>query len=140
MRLIDADALDRAFTDLRWNKDGTLAHVGDRPDWCLHGHEVDKLIRDAPTVGEWVSVKDRLPGSSGIKVIVSTKTVPESVLKTKAVFVAFLGYGDGKWYTPDVDFMVKAKTGNDNVHPVWEITHWMFLPEPPKEENENAID
>ena len=83
----------------------------------------------------WISVKDRLPESSGIKVIVSAKTTPESVLQTKAVFVAFLGYGDGKWYTPDVDFMANAKTGNDNVHPVWEITHWMFPPEPPKEED-----
>lgn len=50
MRLIDADALDAAFTDLRFNADGTLAHWGDRPDWCLHGREVEKLIHDAPTV------------------------------------------------------------------------------------------
>ena len=84
-------------------------------------------------MSDWISVKDGLPESSGIKVIVSAKTTSGSVLQTKAVFVAFLGYGDGKWYTPDVDFMVSAKTGNDNVHPVWEITHWMFPPEPPKE-------
>ena len=92
---------------------------------------LDELLEAAQ---QWISVKDRLPESSGIKVIVSAKTTPESVLQTKAVFVAFLGYGDGKWYTPDVDFMTSAKTGNDNVHPVWEITHWMFPPEPPKEE------
>lgn len=93
-----------------------------------------KLITEAPTVDKWISVKERLPESSGIKVIVSAKTIPESVLQTKAVFVAFLGYGDGKWYTPDVDFMASEKTGNNNVHPVWEITHWRFPPEPSKEE------
>lgn len=49
-RLIDADALDRAFTDLRFNSDGTLNHWGDRPGWCMHGYEVEKLIADAPTI------------------------------------------------------------------------------------------
>lgn len=83
---------------------------------------------------KWISIKDRLPESSGLKVVVSAKTVPESVLQTKAVFVAFLGYGDGEWYTPDVDFMTSAKIQDNHVHPVWEITHWMPLPEPPKEE------
>lgn len=50
MRLIDADALDNAFTELRFNADGELAHWGDRKDWCLHGNEIEKLIADAPTV------------------------------------------------------------------------------------------
>ena len=49
-RLIDVDALDRAFTDLRFNSDGTLNHWGDRPGWCMHGYEVEKLIADAPTI------------------------------------------------------------------------------------------
>lgn len=61
MRLIDADALDNAFTELRFNADGELAHWGDRKDWCLHGNEIEKLIADAPTVdaepvrhGRWI--------------------------------------------------------------------------------------
>ena len=49
-RLFDADALDKAFTELRFNADGGLAHWGDRKDWCLHGSEIEKLIADAPTV------------------------------------------------------------------------------------------
>jgi hypothetical protein len=96
------------------------------------------MLDEAPTVSGWISVKDRLPESAGLKVIVCAKTVQESVLQTKAVFVAFLGYGDGKWYTPDVDFMASTKTRNDNVHPVWEITHWMFPPEPPKDVNQEC--
>lgn len=60
MRLIDADALDNAFTELRFNADGELAHWGDRKDWCLHGNEIEKLIADAPTVDavEVVRCKD----------------------------------------------------------------------------------
>ena len=115
MRLIDADAL--------------MNYCNNLTSKTIDANDIARF----PTAVGWISVKDRLPESSGIKVIVFAKTTPESVLQTKAVFVAFLGYGDGKWYTPDVDFMASAKTGNDNVHPVWEITHWMFPPEPPKE-------
>ena len=57
MRIIDADALDWAFTSLRW-RDGELLHWGDRPNWCLVGEEVEKLIADAPTIDaipvEWL--------------------------------------------------------------------------------------
>lgn len=55
-RLIDANALDDAFTNLRWTtgdyKAGELAHWGDRKDWCLKGQEVDELIQSAPTIIE----------------------------------------------------------------------------------------
>ena len=130
-RLIDADALVDALMTYSWrDEDERLIDDADEKR-----EYIKQWLPDLPTVGGWISVKDRLPESSGLKVIVSAKTTPESALQTKAVFVAFLGYGDGKWYTPDVDFMASAKTGNDNVHPVWEITHWMPLPEPPKEED-----
>ena len=49
MRLIDADALDMAFTMLRFNEDGTLRHWGDRQNWCLSGQEVEDLINSIPT-------------------------------------------------------------------------------------------
>lgn len=64
MRLVDADALDWAFTSLRW-RDGELLHWGDRPNWCLVGEEVEKLIADAPTVDaipvEWMREKMQKP-------------------------------------------------------------------------------
>lgn len=50
MDLIDRKALDDAFTDLRWGVDGNLGHWGDRPDWCLHGHEIERLIQSIPSV------------------------------------------------------------------------------------------
>jgi len=60
VRLIDVDALDDAFTALRWRGD-ELLHWGDRPNWCLIGKEVEKLIADAPTIDaipvEWMESK-----------------------------------------------------------------------------------
>lgn len=50
MRPIDADALDKEFTRLRFDDKGELRHWGDRKDWCLHGHEIDELIANAPTI------------------------------------------------------------------------------------------
>lgn len=89
-------------------------------------------------MADWISVKDRLPESAGLKVLVAAKTVSESVLQTKTVFTAFLGYGDNKWYTPDRGIMRNEKIGDASIHPVWEITHWMLLPEPPKEDSADA--
>ena len=60
MRLIDADALNMAFTMLRFNEDGTLRHWGDRQNWCLSGQEVEDLINSIPTIeperktGRWI--------------------------------------------------------------------------------------
>lgn len=49
-RYIDAAALDRAFSKLRFNNDGELEHYGDRPNWYLWGSEVENLIADAPSI------------------------------------------------------------------------------------------
>lgn len=61
MKLIDVDALDDAFTALRWRGD-ELLHWGDRPNWCLIGEEVEKLIADAPIIDaipvEWLEDKE----------------------------------------------------------------------------------
>ena len=50
-RLIDADALDEAFSAIRFDGNN-LRHWGDRPNWCLQGNEVESLIDDAPTIIE----------------------------------------------------------------------------------------
>ena len=58
MRIIDAVALDMAFTELRFDEKGEIAHWGDRKDWCMRGCDIEKLIADAPTVDaipvEWL--------------------------------------------------------------------------------------
>lgn len=72
MRLIDADALDAAFTDLRFSADGTLAHWGDRPDWCLSGSAVEKLIENAPTIGGWINNYEWICPACGTSILVKT--------------------------------------------------------------------
>lgn len=48
--LIDRQALDLAFTMLRFNADGTLRHWDDRQNWCMSGQEVEDLINSIPSV------------------------------------------------------------------------------------------
>ena len=48
--LIDRKRLDEAFTMLRFDEHGNVAHWDDRKNWCLHGHEIEKLIASQPSV------------------------------------------------------------------------------------------
>lgn len=118
MRLIDADALDMAFTNLRFNQDMSLAHWGDRKDWCLHGHEVEKLIHDAPTIGGWISVKDRLPARP--------PDVCDLLVRRQWYLVAL---ESGTVLTLSYEFDEDRWQGVGSP-----VTHWMPLPEPPTEE------
>ena len=83
---------------------------------CRHIHKscklaeniADDLIADGITVQEWISVKDRLPDWRDGKVLVFTK------------------YG----------FSICERTVNNRwqgQHANW-ITHWAYLPQPPKGE------
>lgn len=123
MRPIDADALDAAFTDLRFSADGTLAHWGDRPDWCLHGREVEKLIENAPTIGGWTSVKELLPEEHADE---HPYEFEQFLCSTVWDDVRMVGFG-----TRTGDDMPHFWSGNS----IWDdwVTHWMPLPKPAKE-------
>lgn len=132
MRLIDADALDAAFTDLRFNADRTLKHWGDRQDWCLHGSEVEKLIENAPTVSGWISVKDAMPEEHNSIFANYTHLSKHMWAKESDYVIVYVQFPDGtgrategrlqdgKWWT--------------RISPVLEpiVTHWMPLPTPPE--------
>ncbi len=80
----------------------------------------------------WISVKDRLPDQAGYECLVCA--VNENYNQTH-VFTASTGYGEPGWWTGNVHYMARVKSPQDNrVHPALKITHWLPLPEPPKEE------
>ena len=81
---------------------------------------------------EWVSVKDRMPEQAGYKCLVCAEYGDGK----KTVFTAFTGYGEAEWYTYDVLHMEKEREADNRVHHNYRITHWMPLPEPPKEVSE----
>ena len=100
MRLIDADAL---YEELRYTPydnilEGTIGH--ERPLTA---------IVNAPTVGCWISVKDRLPEKDGDYLVYSTFELVDR-----------LRFFDGVWW----DYGAECQPGV--------VTHWMPLPEPPE--------
>jgi len=116
MRPIDADVLKQ---DLTRFYDGEVT--------------AKELIDTQPTVGGWISVKDRKPDAAGYECLVCA--VNENTNQTH-VFTACTGYGEPGWWTYNTTYMSKARSPRDNsVHPALKITHWMPLPEAPKEGN-----
>ena len=108
MRLIDADALkkeyrmaDRCEDCKRNSRD--CQHVY---SWTLM--DVCSMLDDAPTIGGWISVKDRLPDKTPCEYLVVNNGVVGTAI-----------YHDGMW-----------------IAPTWRVnvTHWQAMPEPPKEE------
>lgn len=121
MRLIDVDALkkelrmaDRCEDCERNARDCRYVYGFTRMDIC-------SMLDDAPTVGGWISVQDRLP------------MLIESVLFTGknahgGSFLTQRGYFDGTFWHSDSNGTVYANTP---------VTHWMPLPEPPEEVGED---
>lgn len=96
-RLIDADALRKRFDD----------DVPIRPISMTYNKEdVIRAVLDAPTVGGWISVKDKTP-EDGVEVLV---------------------WDDGGFAYIDTWIGHTWKFGGD-----FGVTHWMPLPEPPEE-------
>ena len=105
MRLIDADELldeicreqcERKFAD------------------CDGMCEMAAVVVNAPTVGGWISVKDRLP----------EKNVPVLVWEKQGFAYVDMLEAECVWQIASTNYAI--------------VTHWMPLPEPPKEETPDA--
>lgn len=108
MRMIDADALLRAYDE---------AHEGPPG-------KARKLIEDAPTVVEWVSVGEHLPESGKSYLTIG----PRGVMRVAEAYVPA---------------QVLSTYGGDPVTVWWRCegkfvaaTHWMEKPAPPPKEGE----
>ena len=98
MRLIDADALlKQIFETTNTEENARMLRL------------LTSLVKDAPTVDQWVSVKNRLPD------------------RYKKVLTYGASYGvQENWL---------IRTGKEISWSMgYRITHWMPLPEPPKEQ------
>ena len=91
--------------------------------------EVVPLDKGNNVLNNWIPVKDRLPDAAGAPVLVTAV----NRFNQNAVFIAFQGYGDFKWYTCDVTKMTRDGSTNNEVGSGWTITHWMEMPEPAEE-------
>jgi hypothetical protein len=88
---------------------------------CLIAEE---LMTDGVTVQEWISVKDSLPPYNH-DVLVCRPNMATKILVD--CYVVYYGEDDGEWYEG------WARYGKD-IHNKPLITHWAYLPKPPKGE------
>ena len=104
MRVIDADALKKQIEDFHCKGCDNYNFVRCRACWV---DDTLSYLDEAPTVGGWISVKDRLPNVAGW-------------------YLVF--YNGSKM---QVAFFKGKKWPFDNHY--HKVTHWMPLPEPPKD-------
>lgn len=103
MRQIDADALIAEIEKRR------------KAAKTLTGIDMVMLLKDAPTVNGWISVKDRLPDKSGTYLCCQPKAASICALNTV------------RWSE------VKGWIGKEVGSRIEGIEYWMPLPEPPNE-------
>lgn len=107
MRLIDADALK--------------SELAPQDDWTwANGAYVRDMIDAMPTVCGWISVRDRLPGEEDYRQC--HENWDGAVIWTNGSDI-----GLGWYYTSTGNW---ADIYDCNID---DVTHWMPLPEPPKE-------
>lgn len=116
----------------------------------LFKHCIDQIERDQKEIAElrekqqWIPVAERPPEELVLVNVVWVNRVPEPYYK-KIKGVPFSGtacFFEGRWYwdSPIVlDLLSEyGKDDPDLVDDAVDITHWMPLPEPPKEDNHDA--
>lgn len=91
----------------------------------------DRYMRNSYLVGyqaakpQWISVKERLPSDS-----VGWVTVYGCILSRWSVQPGFYDKNNNEW----VSRFIGRYMDDDGYAPFEDVTHWMPLPEPPKEE------
>lgn len=131
MRLIDADVFKTEWHMANECQDCKQNTRNCQYDVIFTRMDICEMIDSAPTVGEWVSVKDRLP---------EEKENP--LTKDFAEVVCFCDFGGIPKRTDVRTFKFGKRTWSEEGH-FWDegqlmdgvVTHWMPLPEPPKEDN-----
>ena len=102
-----------------------LIKTSPREDGCIAIEDIaDHLISNGVTVQEWISVEDKLPPYN-YNVLVYRPNMAMKILVD--TYDGYYGDDDDEWYEG------WAKYGKD-IHGKPVITHWAYLPQPPKGE------
>lgn len=132
MRLIDCDALKKEWSMADRCEDCPQKVIACQYDQVFTRMDICQMLDDAPTVGGWISVKDRLPddGMTG-KLVYDTANGVH--ICSEAVTIQF---PDGKTRISSDRKLVEWMFANwDRTKPmpddITHITHWMPLPEAP---------
>ncbi len=104
MRMIDADVLERKLMVM---PDEELCE-----DCC---YNVVNAISEMPTIGGWISVKDKLPDKQGVYLVAFKPPFPK-------VTIAWWATTEFGWYDLEYNFYTDG------------ISHWMPLPPMPEQE------
>lgn len=128
MRLIDADALKEIIGECPENWTDSPEEVAEFNMW----HRIMNDIDSCQTIGGWISVKDRLPENQNPVMVF----VPPHVDEIKGTFLGYVGMayytslGEGFWCGTDGNLY-------GAIGMIHTPTHWMPLPEPPKENKDD---
>lgn len=134
MRLIDVDALKQ-----EWGLGNKCEECPQNTRICQYEQDftrmdICQMLDDAPTVGGWISVKDRFPEFPCITYDIHGNM---DYCKTGIVKMCI----DGTWYacTENMVHLEEVLHPNKNTAAMVmgnHIMHWMPLPEPQKEDEE----
>lgn len=119
-RLIDADAMR---DNLLWCKSQSSSYDN-------HWDDVIERLDAQPTVGGWISVKDRLPEEQIPVLVYVPPYSNENEKYAEYVGVAYYMYSAIGGYWAGTDGNVYGAIGI-----IHDPIYWMPMPEPPKEEN-----
>lgn len=97
---------------------------------CFPDRFAEHLLANGITVQEWISVKDRLPDKTGRYLSVKKRIAPDELggNRTDIVILRFFVADGFRMPTHIPDWI------NEEINE--EVTHWMPLPDAPKEVND----
>lgn len=117
MRLIDCDALKKDWSMADRCEDCPQKVIACQYDQVFTRMDICQMLDDAPTVGEWISVEDRLPKSNEVVLVCVYDKDGQLDCQTIAV-----RYPCGDWDSVD-DYFNQCDG---------DVRYWMPLPKPPE--------